>query len=183
MRWAASVLLLAACGGGAPHVAAHATSAADPHHGPNGEIVGLTTRDEIERELPAWRDAIAGATYDADAAEHLAAVVPGAEVDVFLGSWCGDSRREVSRLFRALEHVASIGPLPFTIRFIGVDRAKTAPGFTEGAGLRYVPTIVVRREGVEVGRIVESAPDGVDRSLLALLDDSRTGVISGRSDL
>lgn len=148
--------------------------------------MGLTSREEIESELPAWRDAIAEAHPDVDAAERLARVAPGAEVDVFLGTWCGDSRREVSRLFRALERTAATddaGTLPFSIRWIGVDRAKVAAPFTDGAGLRYVPTIVVRRDGVEVGRIVESAPEGVDRALLGLLDGTRSGVISGRTDL
>lgn len=144
--------------------------------------MGITTRDEIESELPAWRDAIADASIDTDAADRLARVAPGAEVDVFLGTWCGDSRREVSGLFRALERAELAGALPFAIRFIGVDRAKTAPGFTEGANLRYVPTIVVRREGVEAGRIIESVPGGVsvERALLELLEGTRSGVISGR---
>lgn len=146
--------------------------------------MGITSRAEIESELPAWRDAIADATFDHESAVQLARVAPGAEVDVFLGTWCGDSRREVSRLFRALERAETEAPtLPFAIRFIGVDRAKTAPGFTETAELRYVPTIIVRREGVELGRIIESAPDGVDRSLLRLLDGSQHGVITGRTDL
>jgi hypothetical protein len=182
MRAAALAILLVACGG-----AQHAVSTAprDDHHGGTGEIVGITSRAEIESEFPAWREQIASTTFDADAAERLASVPPGAEVDVFLGTWCGDSRREIARLFRALERAETAGPLPFTIRFVAVDRAKTAPGLTEGVGLRYVPTIVVRRDGAEVGRIVEMAnPEGVDRTLLGLLDGTRSGPISSsRHDL
>ena len=183
MRQAWLALALAACGGAAS--AAPTASRVDADRGPSGEIVGVTTRAEIESELPAWREAIAIATIDTDAAERLAHVAAGAEVDVFLGTWCGDSRREVARLFRALERPDGSPPLPFVVRFIGVDRAKAAPGLTEGADLRYVPTIIVRREGVEIGRIIESVPDGVgvERALLGLLDDSRTGVISGRPGL
>ncbi len=173
---------LAACGAASAAPSSRAATP-DEHHGPNGEIVGLTDRAEIEAELPAWREAIASATFDADAAERLSSVPPGAEVDVILGTWCGDSRREVSRLLRAIERAQAAGALPFTIRFIGVDRTKSAPGYTEGLGIRYVPTIVVRRAGAEVGRIVESAPRGVDRALLELLDGSSTGVVTGRTDL
>ncbi|MFO0682382.1 MAG: thioredoxin family protein [Sandaracinus sp.] len=179
----AFAISLAACGGGATSTRPAASAPRDEHHGPNGEIVGLTSRSEIEAELPAWRDAIAGASFDTDAAERLRAVPAGAEVEVILGTWCGDSRREISRLFRALEHAEAGGALPFTIRFVGVDRAKTAPGFTEGLQIRYVPTIVVRREGAEVGRIVESAPQGVDRALLGLLDGSISGTVTGRVHL
>jgi len=181
MRAAVLAVVLAACGGG--QLSAHPI---DAHHGSTGEIVGITSRQEIESESVSWRDAIASASIDTDAAERLRDVPPGASVDVFLGTWCGDSRREVSRLFRALEHASPVGELPFTIRFIGVDRSKTAPGLSEDANLRYVPTIIVRRDDAgEVGRIVESVPGGVgvERALLGLLDGTRTGVISGRPGL
>jgi len=179
MRMAVAAVLLAACGAAAPVPSA---APVDTHHGATGEIVGITSREEIESELANWRDAIAAATIDRDAAERLRSVPPGAEVDVFLGTWCGDSRREVSRLFRALDGET---PLPFAIRYIGVDRAKTAPGFTENIGLRFVPTIIVRREGVELGRIIESPPPGasIERTLLGLLDGSQHGTLSGRPGL
>jgi hypothetical protein len=144
-------------------------------------VVGLTTRGEIEERLDAWREAAASASPWEEVARELASVPPGAEIDVYLGTWCGDSRREVPRLFRALELVPE--PWPFTIRWIGVDRAKRAPGLTEDAALRYVPTFVVRRDGVEVGRVVESAPRGIERELVDLLRGTTRGVISGRTDL
>lgn len=144
-------------------------------------IVGLTDRESIERGFPAWAQAARDAHPDVALAAQLAEVEPGAEVDVFLGTWCGDSRREVGRFFVALESVE--GPLPFALRFIGVDRAKEAPGFSEGAELLFVPTFIVRRGGVEVGRVIESAPEGVERAVLDLLRGARTGIISGRDDL
>jgi hypothetical protein len=110
----------------------------------------------------------------------LADVPPGAEVDVFLGTWCGDSRRVVSRLFVALERIDP----PFSIRFIAVDRDKRDPeGRSEGRDIRYVPTIIVRRDGLEVGRIVESAPHGVEVDLLMLLRGEAEGTLSLRTDL
>lgn len=147
-----------------------------------GALVGLTSREAIERDSDRWREEIATASVDEEVARSLGDVPPGAEVDVFLGTWCGDSRRVVSRLFVALEVAGT--PLPFSIRFVGVDRSKVAPGgLTDGVGLRFVPTIVVRRGGAEVGRIVESAPRGVETELRALLTGERTGTISLRTDL
>jgi hypothetical protein len=121
--------------------------------------------------LPGWavleddgRDAPA---FDAQAARALATVAPGADVVVVLGTWCGDSRRELPRLWRALDLA---GAVPFALRYIGVDRDKTAPGFDRAAlRIERVPTFVVSRGGREVGRIVERAPDGLERELLALL--------------
>lgn len=140
-------------------------------------VVGLTDRAEIERVVPAWTAAIDAAAVDRGAWTELLAVPPGASIDVFLGTWCGDSRREVSRFFRGLEGQES---LPFTVRFIAVDREKHAPPFTDepGVSLRYVPTFIVRRDGVEVGRVVESAPRGIERELVELLAGRSTGTIS-----
>lgn len=163
------------CGGAVPHPEPQATTSRTTS---SSDVVGTTSRAAIEATFPAWRDAIEAADPANDVARSLARVPPGAEVDVFLGTWCGDSRREVSRLFVALALAEAEGPLPFAIRFVGVDRAKTAPGLTEGVDLRFVPTVIVRREGREVGRIVETATRGVEQDLLDLLTGARTGWIS-----
>lgn len=169
------LLLLAGCGAATSTVAVEpaASVAARPV-----DVVGLTSREAIEEALPAWREASVAADPEDETARALATVPAGAEVDVFLGTWCGDSRREVSRLFAALALASAGGPLPFAIRFIGVDRAKVAPGLSEGAELRYVPTIIVRRDGVEVGRIVEHATRVVEQDLLDLLTGARSGWLS-----
>ncbi|MBV8201154.1 MAG: hypothetical protein JOZ15_11080, partial [Acidobacteria bacterium] len=127
---------------------------------------------------------------DLAAARALAAVAPGAEVTVLLGTWCTDSRREISRLWKALDAIgagAGGGPrggLPFTLTYIGVDEAKKQPAAAvAAAGLEYVPTLIVRRDGREVGRIVESAPHGVEVDLLALLDGKAAGLLTASPKL
>src|SRR5690606_8432183 len=68
---------------------------------PPASIVGPTTREAVEAAEPSWVGATVEAEIDVDDATALAAVGPGAEVTIFLGPWCGDSRREVPRLWRA----------------------------------------------------------------------------------
>lgn len=144
-------------------------------------LTGPVTRTEIETSLPAWRDEIAAASVDVEAARALRDVPPGAEVHVFLGTWCGDSRRVISRLFVALEEVPEP---PFALELIAVDRSKRDPdGRADGRDIRFVPTLIVMRDGVEVGRIVESAPHGVETDLGALLRGEASGVITSRTDL
>ncbi len=144
-------------------------------------MTGVVTREQIEASEPAWRDELAAASIDEDAARALGEVPPGAEVVIFLGTWCGDSRRVVSRLLVALERAPSA---PFSVRMIAVDRSKRDPdGLSDGQDIRYVPTIIVRRDGAEVGRIVESAPHGIEVDLLALLRGEASGAISLRTDL
>jgi thiol-disulfide isomerase/thioredoxin len=145
-------------------------------------LVGRVTRDQVEAAVPNWVRAEIEAEVDPAAAAALAHVPPGAEVTVYLGTWCSDSRRELSHLWRALDEVG--GMVDFRLDYIAVDRDKKQPAeLVEGSGLHYVPTFIVRRDGEEVGRIVEEAPDGIVADLTSLLEGKTTGVISARDDV
>ena len=144
-------------------------------------LVGPTTRDKVEA-APEWTLAEVEARPEADASRQLAEVEPGAEVVVFLGTWCGDSRRELPRLWKAMD--SGSGAVNFQIRYIGVDHAKKEPAdLVKEYNVLYLPTFIVRRGGREVGRIVETAPNGIERDLLALLTGKATGVLTTRTDL
>jgi cyclophilin family peptidyl-prolyl cis-trans isomerase/HEAT repeat protein len=157
--------------------------AADAEEEPGPPVlVGRVGRAEVERAVPSWVQAEVESAIDPLAAAGLTAVVPGAEVRVYFGTWCSDSKRELSRLWRALDEVG--GAVPFAIDYIAVDEAKKEPEeLTAGVGLAYVPTLVVRRGGEEVGRIIEESPHGVERDLLALLTGEARGVLSARDDV
>lgn len=138
-------------------------------------LTGILERARVEREVPGW---VSDAAIDVEAAKKLAQVPPGATVKIVLGTWCGDSRREVPRLWKALD-VA--GDVPFSVEIIGVDPDMNEATFT--LGVRWVPTIMVLRDGEEVGRIVESAPTVIEKDLLSLLDGTKCGPLSRRTDL
>jgi hypothetical protein len=144
-------------------------------------LVGVTTREQIEA-APEWMAAEAESQPDPEACRALAAVPPGAEVTVFLGTWCGDSRREVPRFWKALDLAGASAP--FAIHYIGVDRQKKEPSApVTNNNILYVPTFIVSREGREVGRIVEESPHGIEKDLLALLTGEAKGLITTRTDL
>lgn len=172
-----SLLLVAALTAGCS-AAGDAASRAGAEEPPKPELVGELTRDRVEAAVPDWVAAEVAANPDPAAVQALAAVPPGAELVIYLGTWCPDSRREVSHFWRVLDEAG--GELPFTVRYVGVNRAKSEPAeLVSGADLRYVPTFVVRRRGEEVGRIVEQPPRSVEEDLLALLTGEATGLLSG----
>jgi len=145
-------------------------------------LVGPATREQIEGAAPEWVQAEVEAKPDAEAAKALASVAPGAEVTIFLGTWCGDSRREVPRFWHCLDETG--GTVPFKVTYVTVDRQKREPsGPVTENGIRFLPTFIVRRDGREVGRIVETAPNGIEHDLLALLTGKAKGLIAKRTDL
>lgn len=151
---------------------------------PAGEparLVGETTRSDIESVRPEWVEETIAAAPDAEIARGLLEVAP-AELTVFLGTWCADSQRELARFWRALDGLPSEPPL--AVRYVAVDRDKAEPAaLLAGVDLLYVPTFVVRRDGRELGRVVEEAPGGIESDLLALLTGRAGGWISAREDL
>jgi hypothetical protein len=139
--------------------------------------LGQLTRDQVEQLDPRFVEAQATAIIDTAAARELAAVAAGAELKVYLGTWCSDSRREVGRFWRVLDELADV--VPFTIEYVGVDRRKVEPAaLLAGAEVHYVPTFVVSRDGVECGRVVEQAPHGIERDLADLLAGAQRGFLS-----
>lgn len=96
----------------------------------------------------------------------------GLELTLFFGTWCGDSRREVPRMLKLLDE---IGLGRERIDLVAVDAAdgayKRSPGGEErGLEIYRVPTLIVRRAGVELARIVEYPVLSLERDLLAILD-------------
>jgi|DewCreStandDraft_4_1066084.scaffolds.fasta_scaffold00742_3 thiol-disulfide isomerase/thioredoxin len=72
---------------------------------------------------------------------------------IFAGSWCGDSESEVPIIYKIFRE-SGIGESK--LRLIGVDRQKQD---NEGKAMIYnitrVPTLIILRDGSEIGRIVE----------------------------
>lgn len=130
-------------------------------------ILGPLTREQV-LAAPEWRAAFDEAEPDPAAARALGNVPKGAHIDVYLGTWCSDSHYEVSRFFKALDAIGA--PPPFSVTLFGVDRDKRAPAAIQ---LQRVPTFVVWRGDVEIGRIVEHAPDGIETELTKILSKPR----------
>jgi thiol-disulfide isomerase/thioredoxin len=99
--------------------------------------------------------------------ELLRVVSDDVDITVVLGTWCGDSRRGVPAFLKVADET---GIPPGRVRLYGVDRTKRGPGHEpEDLAVDRVPTVVVRKSGVEVGRIVETPKVSWEADLLTIL--------------
>lgn len=88
-------------------------------------------------------------------------------IRVVLGTWCGDSQREVPRFIQILETVNF--PMNM-LEIICVNRAKTAIEVGVETGyIEFVPTFIISKNGVELGRIIESPTESLEKDLLGIL--------------
>tara|TARA_R110000850_G_scaffold16697_3_gene51796 strand:+ start:25006 stop:25599 length:594 start_codon:yes stop_codon:yes gene_type:complete len=88
------------------------------------------------------------------------------EMTIFMGTWCEDSRKQVPALLNIL---VAIQYDQSNITLITVDENKVTPeGLEEGYNIEYVPTIILYKDGEELGRIVEYPIETLEADLLAI---------------
>jgi hypothetical protein len=77
---------------------------------------------------------------------------------LFGGTWCDDTQYILSRFFKIQE----LSGFPdSSVSFFGVDRDKKTIGNVSNAfNITNVPTIIVMKEGKEIGRVVEYGKTG-----------------------
>jgi thiol-disulfide isomerase/thioredoxin len=136
-----------------------------PHTGYVGEL----TFDQLWETVPVWRAVMDVYTPDARAVAALKAVDRDAQVTLIFGTWCGDSKYYVPRLLRALKEAANP---KLQVKLVGIDNQFHEPVATvQPRQLTNVPTIIVERNGREVGRIVETpAVELIEQDLADLLN-------------
>jgi thiol-disulfide isomerase/thioredoxin len=109
-----------------------------------------------------------------DSVELLRPLLKNVQVLIFMGTWCGDSRREVPAFIKILE---SAGFPEKDIELVMVsnhDSAyKLSPGAEEkGEYIFRVPTFIFKSNGKETGRIVESPVVTLENDMISILKGS-----------
>ncbi len=97
------------------------------------------------------------------------------EIKAFLGTWCGDSKKEVPRLYKVLE--AAKFPEE-QLQVIAVNRTKEAykqspNGEEKGLNIHRVPTFIFYKNGKEVNRIVEHPKETLERDILNIVTKNK----------
>ncbi|PRX56024.1 thiol-disulfide isomerase/thioredoxin [Flagellimonas meridianipacifica] len=95
------------------------------------------------------------------------------DVKLFLGTWCGDSKREVPRVLKILKKCE----FPKSqLEIVALDRRKehykkSPTGEEKGWSIVKVPTIIFLKDGKEVNRIVESPIESLEEDMAQILLD------------
>jgi thiol-disulfide isomerase/thioredoxin len=119
---------------------------------------GPMTVDELWATAPTWR-AIAE-TYEPndELVARLKAIDEPIALQVVMATWCGDSRQHVPRL---LKSIAKANNPNITVDIVGVGPEFVTPMETiASANITNVPTVIVQRNGKELGRFVETPANG-----------------------
>ncbi len=94
-------------------------------------------------------------------------LIPELEIFIVMGTWCSDSQREVPRFIKITEFIdLQLGQLVIA----GVDKNKQAESIPiVRMGIELVPTFIFYYEGEEIGRIVESPRETLEKDILNIM--------------
>jgi hypothetical protein len=86
----------------------------------NGLLLGIHTKEDLQHApFKDWFDKnYSDYTPDSFTTHQLQPLLKNKNFELFMGTWCGDSKREVPRIFKILEY-AGVGPAQ--IKMVMVD--------------------------------------------------------------
>jgi len=143
----------------------------------NPMLEGCCTREALLQEpfaswfVPGYNSY----RVDSATADQLKPYAANKTFVLFLGTWCGDSKREVPRLYKIFDYC---GIQAEQIKLVMVSNHDTAykqsPTHEEkGRNILRVPTLLVLENGNEINRFVEYPVESLEKDLLHML--SRQG--------
>ena len=133
--------------------------------------VGPTTAERIVSRVPEYEDARNAYKPDLTVVEMMKSYVqPGDRVEVYMGTWCPDSVREVPKFLRIREELKTQFGVDLPATFVAVDRSKHQPAaLIAGKDVQKIATFIYYRGDREVGRIVERPAALFEDDLLAIV--------------
>lgn len=134
-------------------------------------LTGVITKNDLQQEPHSSWFTPAYEAYE-PSAEELKVIkenIDAYDIEVFMGTWCGDSRREVPKLIKLLEEANYDMD---KLEIVAVDRSKTIPENVEHtAEFEMVPTIIFYKDGKEVNRFVEYSIGSFEEDIAKIVSE------------
>ena len=127
----------------------------------NKVIRGFISKEQLVTDTAfTWFAANqSGYVPESNALQALRSKKDSISIIAFGGTWCGDTKNILPK-FYLLADAAGLSPDRITL--IGVDHSKkTIQHLSEAFNITNVPTIIVMKNGKEVGRVVEYGHSGM----------------------
>ncbi|NIM58738.1 MAG: hypothetical protein GTO16_07310 [Candidatus Aminicenantes bacterium] len=132
------------------------------------ELLGPLSKEEILENFPDWQEIVASYVPNMEVVAELQSIQYPIEIEIFLGTWCPDTKRNVSAYFQIMDMVDN--PL-ITTTYIGIPRDKDSrEPYIEGKNITKVPTFIVVINYEEKGRIIENPVKSVEEDLLDIIN-------------
>ena len=132
-------------------------------------LLGIQTKDSLQKTpYRNWfYEAYKNYQPNETVIKELQPLLRDIRIKAFMGTWCEDSQREIPTFYKILE---TAGYHPKDLTLITVSRDKDTPdGLEKGLDIEYVPTLLFYKDQKELGRIVESPIETLEKDMLTIL--------------
>lgn len=135
----------------------------------SGNLIGKIEKSAFaEGQFKGWFNKFYDSySPDKKVLKKLKRKLKGVTIVGFMGTWCGDSKRETPSFYKVLEQ-ANFDFKNLTL--IAVDRSKKTPDNLEkGLNIIRVPTFIFYKKGKEIGRYVEYPRESLEKDILTIV--------------
>lgn len=110
-------------------------------------------------------------TPDSSLLSDLAKALRKKRIAIFMGTWCGDSKKEVPAMLKLLNTIGfdSTHISLITVGNTGELYKKSPQGEEQGKNIVRVPTFIIYEKKKEMGRIIEYPVESLEKDLLKIL--------------
>ena len=140
----------------------------------DGNLVGIASKKDFQQEPYAsewFNDFYSYYEINAKTTDQIKSHLKGIKIKGFMGTWCGDSKREIPNFYKMLDQSDFNYK---NLELVTVNRQKKANGLEEGFNVLRVPTFIFYKKGKEIGCFVEHAVDG------STIEEDILKIISGK---
>jgi thiol-disulfide isomerase/thioredoxin len=135
----------------------------------SGDLIGVTARVDFDQQpYTNWFQG----NYDTysfgkSTSRKLKKALKNVTIKAFMGTWCGDSKREAPMFYKLL----SLAEFNLeNLEMITVNRGKKTPDHLQkGFDIKRVPTFIFYKKGKEIGRYVERPRETLEKDILKIL--------------
>ncbi len=135
----------------------------------NGYLVGMAQKADFEKApFNQWfSKEYNDYKPNKEVIMQLKPLLKGIKIKAVMGTWCGDSRREVPQFYKILD----LCDFNYkNLEMITVNREKKSSGNEqEGLEITNVPTFIFYKDGKEINRYVEYARETLEKDILKIL--------------
>lgn len=135
-------------------------------------LYGPIDREQLYFDYPEWKQVEEEYLTSSEIINQINENIDSISVDIFIGTWCGDSKREVPAFFKIIDTVEITDKI--NINIWAVDRNKKLDnGLTKKYNIEYVPTFIFFKANQEIGRIVEMPDDLLEEDILSIVEKNK----------
>tara|TARA_R110000787_G_scaffold70646_15_gene157113 strand:+ start:7250 stop:7765 length:516 start_codon:yes stop_codon:yes gene_type:complete len=136
-----------------------------------GNLIGYAQKsDFLKKQYKGWFEH-QYKSYETDkkTIKKIKKNLQGVSVLCFMGTWCGDSKRETPRFYKIMEEANFDFKRNFQL--IALNRSKkTTDNLQAGLNIIRVPTFIFYEKNKEIGRYVEYPRESMEKDILKILE-------------